>query len=287
MPVRVTFRGVRGSTPTPGESTRRYGGNTSCVTVEAGGELLVLDLGTGLRGLGTDVSSPVRATVLLTHLHFDHVQGLPFCTGLLQAGAEVELYGPTPDGGESLEAAVRSFLRPPLFPVALADLPCSVGFHELDDAFFGVGEAKVRGLPVPHRGVTAGFRIEAGGASLAYVPDHQMPTDGSGFVDERVLELCHDVDLLIHDSQYTPAEFAARPDWGHCTVDYAVHVAATAGARRLALFHHDPSHDDDTIDRLLGEARVAGCRRGVEVIAPAEGDTVEVREHAGAPHRPN
>ena len=274
--MRVTFRGVRGSTPTPGESTRRYGGNTSCVTVDVGDELIVLDLGTGLRRLGAEMSGPVRATVLLTHLHFDHVQGLPFCTGLLKAGAAVQLYGPRPEAGGSLEDEVRSFLRPPLFPVSLDKLPCAVRFHELDDGFFGVGEAKVRALPVPHIGVTMGFRIEADGASIAYVPDHQMPTDGSDVIDDRVLELCHDVDLLIHDSQYTSDEFAAKADWGHCTVDYAVHVAASAGAQRLALFHHDPSHDDDTVDRLLGHARLEGCRRGLEVIAPAEGDALEI-----------
>ena len=275
--MEITFRGVRGSTPTPGESTRRYGGNTACVSVRAGEELIVLDLGTGVRRLGADLEGPLRATVLLSHLHFDHVQGLPFCNGLLRPGSRVRLHGPQPETGVDLETAMRSFLAPPLFPVCLGDLPCSVSFHEVGDAWFLVGETKVRALPVPHVGATVGYRIEWGGTSLAYVPDHQMPLDGAHDVDDRVLELCAGVDLLVHDSQYTPEEFALKRTWGHCTIDYAVEVARRAGARRLALFHHDPSHDDETIDRLLGQARSrAEATGGPPVIAPAEGDVVRL-----------
>jgi phosphoribosyl 1,2-cyclic phosphodiesterase len=279
--LKITFRGVRGSTPTPGETTRRYGGNTACVSVEAGDELIVLDLGTGVRRLGADLEGPVRATVLLTHLHFDHVQGLPFCNGLLRPGSCVELHGPTPETGVGLESALRSFLAPPLFPVTLADLPCSVGIHEVDSEWFGVGEAKVRALPVPHVGSTVGYRIEHDGASVAYVPDHQMPLDGSHEVDERVLELCTGVDLLIHDSQYTPEEFAVKSTWGHCTIDYAVEVARRASVGCLAMFHHDPTHDDATVDALLAGARErSAATGGPAIVAPAEGEVIDLSSDA-------
>jgi ribonuclease BN (tRNA processing enzyme) len=163
-------------------------------------------------------------------------------------------------------------MRPPFFPVTTADLLGDIRFHDVWEADLELDGAKVKVRPVPHVGLTNGYRIEMGGASVAYLSDHQMPLDGSGSVSDAVLELCDGVDLLIHDAQYTVEEFPAKSTWGHCTVDYAVHVAQEAGAARLALFHHDPTHDDDTIDAILAHAQKIAEDSGLsEVIAAQEG----------------
>jgi phosphoribosyl 1,2-cyclic phosphodiesterase len=270
--VKVTFWGVRGSTPCPCEANRRYGGNTACVTLENDGERpIVLDLGTGLRLFGetqpTDGS--FSATAFITHLHWDHVQGLPFFPPVDRTGASLDVYGPAQAEGP-LGEVFGDLMRPPYFPVHFSELRGDIRFHEVMDDDVAVGDAKVRVRQVPHCGPTLGFRIDWHGTSVAYVSDHQAPRSLDR-VDDAVLELADGVDLLIHDAQYTPAEFFEKAHWGHCTVDYAVLVAKEAGARRLALFHHDPAHGDDVVDRLESDARCLGAMAGVEVFAAAEG----------------
>jgi phosphoribosyl 1,2-cyclic phosphodiesterase len=272
--LNVTFYGVRGSTPCAGDSTARYGGNTACVALTAPGhEPILLDLGTGLRYFGHACPSrqPLVAHALVTHLHWDHVQGLPFCPALLCSGSSLSVYGPAHDGVGFAEAFDR-LMRPPFFPVRAHELPGKIRFTTLAPGHpIEVAGATVTAAHVPHTDTTLGYRIERDGVAVAYVSDHQQPADDPRHVDPAVLELCRDVDLLIHDAQYTEPEFAAKSNWGHCTVGYAVHVAAEAGARRLALFHHDPEHDDDTLDLLSLAAAEAGSRRGVEVFAASEG----------------
>jgi phosphoribosyl 1,2-cyclic phosphodiesterase len=275
----VTFFGVRGSTPCHGESIVRYGGNTSCVAVNVPGhDPFLFDLGTGLRYYGhtCDEPRPFRGTCLLSHLHWDHIQGLPFFTPLLREGATMDIYAPAQQTGQPVVEAFAEAFRPPLFPVPLAHLPGTMRFHDVRDADFTVGEVEVMSRVIPHAGVTVGYRMTWNGASVAYLSDHQMPEDGSYAVTDGALELCRDVDLLIHDAQYTPAEFAQRSNWGHCTMDFAVWFAGLAGARRLALFHHDPSHADDQLDLLSDLAVECGRRAGVEVFAAREGVTVPV-----------
>lgn len=277
MPTSVTFYGVRGSTPCACDSSRRYGGNTSCVVVRPEGQPpIVLDLGTGLRffGLEGNHSDPFRATALVTHLHWDHVQGIPFFSPLLTKGSVLDLYGPRQDV-ESLEKTVTGFLSPPYFPVGLKDLPCDIRFNELGAGSFDLPGATIRSAWIPHIGPTLGYRIECDGTSIAYVSDHQQPGVSNHDVDDEVVELCEGADLLIHDAQYDDFEFSIRSDWGHCTVDYAVEVAARAGVGTLALFHHDPSHTDTRIDELAAAAAVRGRERGIgEVIAAHEGLTI-------------
>ncbi|CAN5506029.1 hypothetical protein BH10ACT3_BH10ACT3_01600 [soil metagenome] len=170
---------------------------------------------------------------------------------------------------------MRKFVQPPYFPVGIDDLPGEFVFHEVSDDVFDVDGAKVTVAPVPHCGPTVGYRVDCDGVSIAYISDHQQPGQDSTEVSTDVLGLCQGVDLLIHDAQYDPEEFATRSDWGHCTVAYAVEVAAKAGAKRLVMFHHDPSHSDDRLDELLAEAKVLGAERGVdEVLAAAEGLTL-------------
>ena len=272
----VRFFGVRGSTPCCSPEVHRYGGNTSCVVVEAPGTRpILLDLGTGSRlygeSLGRVDGTPFRAAALVSHLHWDHVQGLPFFGPALCAGSEIEIYAPPPGCGMTLAEAIDSCIRPPFFPVTVAELPGSIRVSEAEPGrTFAVDEVSVTTRTVPHVGPTAGFRLDWQGVSITYIPDHQQPGVGSTRVDDEVLALADGVDLLIHDAQYTAEEFEQKSNWGHSTVPYAVEVARQARVRTLALFHHDPLHDDPTVDRLLGEARVqAGC--AVEVIAAREG----------------
>ena len=274
--LNVSFFGVRGSTPCPCDANRRYGGNTSCVALESPGhDPIVLDLGTGLRFWGEtlDQSQPFRGSALVTHIHWDHVQGLPFFTPVLKPGACFDVYGPPQaDVGGTLGDAFGEFMRPPFFPVTTKELLGDIQFHDVWDEDLELDGAKVKVRPVPHVGLTNGYRVEMGGAVVAYLSDHQMPEDMSHTVSDHVLELCDGADLLIHDAQYTVEEFPGKSTWGHCTVDYAVHVAAEAGARRLALFHHDPTHHDEFVDDLLAHARKLAKGTGVEeVVAAHEG----------------
>lgn len=271
----VTFYGVRGSTPCSGPAISRYGGNTSCVLVQAPGELpIVCDLGTGLRYFGESFG-PDEAfvgTALVSHLHWDHIQGLPFFGPILRPGADLEIVGPVQEE-RALGEAFANGLTPPLFPVNLADLPGNIRFRETSSDAFRLGSADVTVFPVTHVGPTNGYRIDCGDASVAYISDFQQPEDGSLEVSSSVVEACRGVDLLIHDAQYDPDEFAKKFNWGHCTVQYAVEVAVAAEARRLVLYHHDPAHDDDWVDRARDYAAgLAGS--ACEVIAASEGLTL-------------
>lgn len=278
--VSVTFHGVRGSTPCHGPEIMKYGGNTSCVSVDIpGADPILFDLGTGLRYFGATqpADRPFDGTCLLSHLHWDHIQGVPFFAPLLRDGSRIAVYAPRQDDGKSVADVFAETIRPPLFPVELGMLPGDIRFHDvLDDEFaLGVDESiRVVSRQIPHVGPTVGYRVEWNGVSVVYVSDHQMPVDGSMSATESALELCDDADLLIHDAQYTPDEFAKKRDWGHCTVDYAVWLAAESGAKRLALFHHDPSHDDDRLDELATDAVELGALSGVEVVCSREGQTV-------------
>lgn len=281
--MEVTFFGVRGSCPCAGDGYRRYGGNTSCVLVRVEDDPpLICDLGTGLRMLGATLGAelraegrPLRATALLTHLHFDHILGLPFFEPLHDPGAVLDIYGPRQDG-VALKERLHTAVQPPFFPVEFTELRGDACFHDTWNEDFAVGSAKVLARTVPHPGNTLGYRIEAEGSVLAYLPDHQAPLDRTTVTD-GVLELCHEADLVVHDAQYTDSEFAERAAWGHSTIAYAVRVAAQAGARRLALFHHDPSHLDSDIDRLVKRARDLPEARGLKgIFAAKEGEVVDL-----------
>lgn len=277
--MQVTFFGVRGSTPCDGDDISRYGGNTSCVAVRVPGEPpLFFDLGTGARYFGTTLpqDGTFRGTCLLSHLHWDHTQGLPFFSPLLHEGAELDVYAPAQEDGRSVADVINTVIRPPLFPVTVDQLPGMVRFHDVADEEFRVGSFKVMSRMVPHVGPTLGYRIEWGGRSIAYLSDHQQPHDGSYAVSDGARELIEGVDLLIHDSQYTPSEFEKKATWGHCTIDYAIWLAGHCHASRLALFHHDPSRSDVALDEVVRCAATAGARMGVEVFAASEGLVVDL-----------
>lgn len=280
--VNIGFFGVRGSTPCAAAHHHRYGGNTSCVVLEAPGcAPVILDLGTGLRSFGdawaAGTDEPFRGHALVTHLHWDHVQGLPFFGPLLAEGCRLDVWGPG-SGGRTLADAFDTFMNPPFFPVGVDDLAGDVCFHELNEGASRVGDAEVVCTAVPHIGDTVGYRVRFGdGPTVVYLPDHQQPLDGSLGVDPAVVALCEGADVLIHDAQFTPEEFAAKPHWGHCTPEYAVSVAVAAGVGRLVLFHHDPQHDDATLDAMCAGARNLPAASSLdEVIAASEGLTISL-----------
>jgi phosphoribosyl 1,2-cyclic phosphodiesterase len=277
--MRLTFLGVRGSFPSPSPATRRYGGNTAAVALHVDGEPpILLDLGTGLPHLDASIGradgEPFRATALVTHMHLDHVQGLPFFPPVHQTGTVLDVYGPRQDTG-SLRDAFARLVDPPYFPLPLDQILGDIRFHEVCDDEFAIGRATVMVRPVPHLGPTVGYRISWDGGTVAYISDHQAPRDFD-HVDTAVLELCDGVDLLIHEGQYTRREFPAKADWGHCTIDYALRVAIQAGARRLCVFHHDPWRSDDELDALVAEAQAAVAGATEEVMAASEGLTLTV-----------
>jgi phosphoribosyl 1,2-cyclic phosphodiesterase len=278
--LRVTFHGVRGSTPCHGPEIVRYGGNTSCVSVEIPGHKpIVFDLGTGLRYFGQNLSAdePFSATCLLSHLHWDHIQGLPFFKPLLRDGSDVHIYAPVQEGDLTVEGVFADTIKPPLFPVHFTMLPGMINFHEVWDDVFTIGDdVEVMTRSIPHVGNTVGYRVSWQGRSITYMSDHQMPVDGSFAATQGALDLCHGSDLLIHDAQYTPSEFVDKNTWGHCTVEYAVWLASECGVRRLALFHHDPAHNDDIMDVLAAAATDCGRKMGVEVFAAREGMILEL-----------
>lgn len=274
--MQVTFYGVRGSTPCHGDDTHKYGGNTSCVAVRIPGEQpIMFDLGTGARYFGATQTAPFKGSVLLSHLHWDHTQGLPFFTPILKPGAELDIYAPQQDDGRPLSRVFEEMIRPPVFPVTIAQFAGVVRYHELNDDDFTIGGVTVRSRLVPHLGPTLGYRLEWQGRSVAYISDHQQPHDGSHSVTQGARDLAQGVDLLIHDSQYTLAEFPMKNNWGHCTVDYAMWLAQECGVKTLALFHHDPTRTDADLDELH-RAVTFSDGDGPRVIAAREGLVVEL-----------
>jgi len=240
----------------------RYGGNTTCLQATlADGSVLVLDAGTGIRSLGvTLLARPEPVHVLLTHLHLDHIQGLMFFAPLFRRGQEVTIWGPgSPDG--TLRDRIARYVSAPLCPVDIRDLPAHVTFKEVPPEPWEIGSATVSASPVAHRGPTLGFRVQDSSASLCFLPDHEpgvgAPLDQ--LEDEWVsgLELARDASLLVHDSQYTDEEYPQKVGWGHSCLSDALAFARRAAARRVLLFHHDPMHNDDFLDRLAGEASAA------------------------------
>ncbi|HVM12288.1 MAG TPA: MBL fold metallo-hydrolase [Actinomycetota bacterium] len=258
--MRARIWGSRGSLAAPGPETVRYGGNTSCVEVRlANDTLLILDAGTGIRPLGVALGAdvPRRIHLFLSHLHLDHLQGLPFFGPLWNPDVEIHIWGP-PSPTRTLEQSIARYLSPPLFPVHLQDVPCRLRFHDARGDL-GIEEAVVRAMPVSHQGPTVGIRIESEGRILAYIPDHEPGLA----VDLRAVEpawisghgVARGADVLIHDSQYTEDEYLRKVGWGHSSLDHVVQFARIADVGQLVMFHHDPLHTDDELERMLDRAR--------------------------------
>ncbi|HXK21545.1 MAG TPA: MBL fold metallo-hydrolase [Myxococcota bacterium] len=278
--MKVTIWGSRGSLPTPGPETTRYGGNTSCVEVRGrDGSVVVLDAGTGIRRLGAALGPELRRVdVLLTHLHLDHIEGLGFFAPLLRRGVEVHIWGPASTTLD-LRARLTRYLSPPIFPVRLRDLPCRLELHDVVGVErFRIGELELRAALVCHPGPTVGFRISEGDASLVYLSDHEPALGSIDFPRDPEwtsgLELAAGADLLIHDAQYSDAEYADRIGWGHSSLHDALAFATAARAARVVPFHYDPVHSDAELDRRFEAAR----RRSLpfELVPAREGAAFEL-----------
>lgn len=252
--MRATVWGSRGSLATSGPDQVRYGGQTSCVEVRTSDdEVIILDAGTGIRPLGAHLQAEGvgRVHLFLSHLHLDHLQGLAFFGPLWQPGSELHVWGP-PSSTKSLEERIGAYMGEPLFPVNVSDVPCTAYFHDADEDGVQVGSATVYGAAVAHRGPTIGYRIEDGGSSLAYLPDHE-PAIGGDLRRQSLLwisgyGLAAGADVLFHDGQYTEQQYPLHVGWGHSSTEHVVTFARRAGVQQLVLFHHDPRHTDDELD---------------------------------------
>ena len=256
--MKATFWGTRGSLPSPRPGTTRYGGNTSCVEVRTSdGAVVLLDAGSGIHRLADFGAGTTRVDVLLTHLHMDHILGLGFFGALFQPDLEVHIWGP-PSTTLALKARLSRYLSPPLFPVRLTDLPCKLVLHDAPRGTFDLPSASVTADLVCHPGPTLGFRLEADGATLSYIPDHEPALGDTAFPSSPEwtsgFALMDGVDLLIHDSQYTDEEYPSHIGWGHSTINQAMTLAEAAGVGTLAPFHHDPGHNDVQLDRFFSAA---------------------------------
>lgn len=291
--MRVRFWGTRGSIAKPGPSTLRYGGNTSCVELRSkGGTLVVIDCGTGAHGLGqallAEGPGPRRGHLLISHTHWDHIQGIPFFAPFFVQEDEWDIHAPW-GIAQSLRDTLAGQMQYTYFPITLEQLGATIRYHDLVEGSFTIGEIKVRTLYLHHPALTLGYRLEADGVAVVYACDHEPYArplaSGEGEItgpDLRHAEFLRAADLVIHDGQYTAAEYAARAGWGHSTVEYAAAVCRLAGARRLAITHHDPLRDDDALDRLVADLR-ARTPADLELFAAAEGQVIELEPAASQP----
>jgi len=293
--ARLKLWGVRGSIPVPGPTTVRYGGNTSCVEVRADGEIIVLDAGSGIRLLGIALeqefgSRPINLTLLITHAHWDHIQGFPFFLPSYNDKNKVRIFGY--NGADTgLREILKGQMATPFFPVKLYDLPGKIDIKKLDTMEFNVGKVQVRAKPMNHPGMCVGYRLFTSSGSVAYLPDtepydafklhssksHLLSPEQTRKRAEKeraaLVEFLHETDVLLLDTQYTDEEYQEHVGWGHGSLSSAVRLALDAQVRKLLLFHHDPNHSDTTIDAMVENARkiIANGGQRLEVEAAREG----------------
>lgn len=292
--MKVTFWGVRGSIAAPGRATADYGGNTSCVELQVGSDKLIFDCGTGLRELGRHLMAsgePVNATVLLSHSHWDHIQGFPFFSPLFSPANQFTIMGPH-EHTNRLNETLAGQMQYRYFPIGLEQLAADIRYQELREEKFSVGEAAISTYYLNHTIMTMAYRVEAFGHTIVYATDtepfSQQPrawssSDSRRFLhrrDEELAHFCKGADILIMDSQYTTHEYPGRIGWGHGTPDYCVDVAITAGAGTLVLFHHEPIRIDSAVSVLeqLAQKRAQEEAPELEVVAAAEGLSLELED---------
>jgi len=297
--LKLRFWGTRGSIAVPGPSTVRYGGNTACVEVSSGDVLMILDCGTGVRELGMELlrtrKPPIEAHILLSHTHWDHIQGFPFFPPALAPGNRITVYSAR--GYEKpLKQVLEGQMDYTYFPIKLAQMSSDIAFRELDEDMFDIGHVQVSTHFMNHTTLTMGYRLFSGGKTIVYATDtepygtYHIGANGNEhdvraqFVHEgdvRFVAFVRGADVLIHDAQYTEAEYPHKIGWGHSTVDYAIEVALAANVRHLVLFHHDVVRTDEQVAELEQYARRKVLERGSSLVvsAAAEGTEIDLEEH--------
>ncbi len=296
--ARLKFWGVRGSTPSPGAETIFYGGNTSCVEVRSGEDIIILDAGTGIRKLGLALAAefkdrPINLNLLITHTHWDHIQGFPFFLPGYDPKNKVTIFG-FEGARHGLESTLSSQMESPYFPISMRQMPGHITIEEVKDLSFKVAGVPVQAQFLDHPGLGVGYRLATCGGSIAYLPDVELfrrgrsePLGETEIVlrehspmpaeqDRRLVEFVQGCDVLILDAQYTAPEYRSHVGWGHSCVDYSVRFAVEAQARRLFLFHHDPDHNDEQISRMVAGARQLAVRCGSPLIVQAAQEGLEL-----------
>jgi len=292
----VGFWGTRGSIAAPGPGTIVYGGNTACVELRSGHDILVFDAGTGIRELGLALakefrSRPLTVHLFISHTHWDHIQGFPFFVPAYSPGTTLHVYG-SAGQGRSLEGVLRGQMQSDYFPVSLGDLVSTIRVHEYHGDAFRIGEATVSATYLNHPGMTLGYRVERGGKSVVYATDHEPYRSklevGSGrgeagkqfgrVLDDAFVGFVKGADLYIGEAQYTDEEYPAKIGWGHSSLSATVEVALQSGVKALALYHHDPMHSDDVVTAMELLAKELIAERGVSLwcFAAREGQTLEI-----------
>ena len=285
----LRFWGTRGSISKAGPTTLRYGGHTSCVEVRSSaGTIVVLDCGTGGYDLGRSLANagpqPLHGYVLLTHTHWDHIQGIPFFQPFLKKGNEWDVFAPH-GMGQSLREALAGQMQYSYFPVALEQFAANVRYHELVEGTFTIGDIRVTARYLNHTVLTLCYRLEVDGHVIVYSTDHEPHSRqlamGHGEIsgeDSQHAQFVAGADILIHDAQYLASEYPEKISWGHSTMEYVTEIARSAGVKRLALYHHEPLREDDALDRIVESARIrlAEAANSIEVFAAAEGQVIEL-----------
>jgi phosphoribosyl 1,2-cyclic phosphodiesterase len=271
--TRLRFWGVRGSIAAPGPATILYGGNTSCVELRADGEIIVLDAGTGIRPLGLRLveefkDRPLAVTILLTHTHWDHIQGFPFFSPAYDARNTVRILA-FEDARDGLAAILGGQMRRPFFPIRLEDIPANIRISELQSMEFSVGAVQVRAQAMHHSSFCVGYRLTTSRGVVVFIADNEWPPPPGAPEKGDMTEFVRDADLLVMDAQYDRTEYQQRVGWGHGCVDEVTRVACRAGVKRLFLFHHDPEHDDDCISRMVAHARALATGLGSHIVIEA------------------
>ncbi len=279
----LKFWGVRGSIPTPGPSTMRYGGNTSCLEIQCDDKLLILDAGSGLRNLGNALmgkGQAIQAHVFITHMHWDHIQGIPFFTPAYIPGNSITFLG-ADEADRSLQSIISGQMDPTYFPIELDDMGAELNFRNLSEDTYTINDIRFETLYVNHPGNALGYKFYLKDTSVVYISDNE-PFDTSAVASEEMLgedgnqkliDFVKDCDILIHDAQYTQEEYEKHRTWGHSPFTFTVDVALQANVGQLVLFHHDPLHDDNAVDTILESARqrVHNSDKSLNIIAAQEG----------------
>jgi phosphoribosyl 1,2-cyclic phosphodiesterase len=286
----VRFWGVRGSIPSPGPDTAFYGGNTSCVELSVDGQLIIVDAGSGIRSLGMNLmgrsaasKQPLEMSLLISHTHWDHIQGLPFFVPAYIPTNKLHVLGYSAVRHHLAEVLAMQ-MEPTYFPISMDDMPSHPDVHEVDD-HFEIGPVKAVAFFTNHPGRCAGFRFETSSGSVAYVSDNEINHDGqathlpretAAHLLERMVDTLHGVRVLIHDAQYTRAEYETKVGWGHSAVEDVVEMAGAAGVERLVLFHHDPMRSDADLNGIVRMARALVAQHGWSMRVDAAREGMEI-----------